>query len=283
MTDEPKSVAALNTDNDFIDEIAILLPSEQRPLWYRDMAHLRRLPADDELLRIARAMGFLALITRRAPAEIASEREKLAATVQDAVTSIEALRNDTATFHREIAKRLAKLPNEIAEGVNPTSIATILAESLRQQFIQSGLPETTRALMLIAKQSEQAATQLGYSCKQVNEACRTTTKDFLDSLSGMSTMMQITSAEAKKATQLLRQTFLREYKWSVLTLCTVALMLGFSVGIVWQHSREKPTQAPITDVPFVPETVQPNPSAANSSSHASNSHVHARPPHETHR
>jgi hypothetical protein len=246
------------------------------------MAHLRRLPADDELLRIARAMGFLALITRQAPAEIASEREKLAASVQDAVRSIEALRKDTATFHQEIGNRLANLPNEIAEGVNPISIATILAESLRQHFIQSGLPETTRALTLIAKQSEQAATQFGYSCKQVNETCRNTTKDFLDSLSGMSTMIEITSEEVKQATQSLTQTFLREYKWSVLMLCTVALMLGFSLGIVWQHWREKPTEAPTTNVPLVPEIAQPNPAAASSSSHVSNSHVHPRPAHETH-
>jgi len=282
VNDEIKIAASSNGEADFIDEIAGLLPSEQRPLWYRDMAHLRRLPADDELLRIARAMGFLALITRQTPAEIAGEREKLASTVQDAVTSIEALRNDTATFHQEIGNRLANLPNEIAEGVNPISIATILAESLRQHFIQSGLPETTRALTLLAKQSEQAATQFGYSCKQVNETCRNTTKDFLDSLSGMSTMIEITSEEVKQATQSLTQTFLREYKWSVLVLCAIALMLGFSLGIVWQHWREKPTEAPITNVPLVPETAQPNPAAASSSSHVTNSHVHPRPAHETH-
>jgi hypothetical protein len=279
MNDECNSVAALNTNNDFIDEIATLLPSEQRPLWYRDMAHLRRLPADDELLRIARAMGFLALITRQVPVEIASEREKLAATVQDAVRSIEALRRDTATFHQEIANRLAKLPNEIAEGVNPVSIATILAESLRQHFMQSGLPETTRALTLIAKQGEQAATKFGYSCKQVNETCRDTTKQFLDSLSGMGTMMQITAQEAKEATQLLRETFLREYKLSVLALCTVALMLGFSLGIVWQHWREKPAQVAAT-LPVVSQTPM-NPAPPSSTVHASGPRLHPRPAHET--
>ena len=280
MTDEHKSVAGLNADNDFIDEIAILLPPEQRPLWYRDMAHLRRLPADDELLRIARAMGFLALITRQAPVEIASEREKLAASVHDAVTSIEALRNDTAKFHHEIANRLAKLPNEIAEGVNPISIAAILAESLRQQFIQSGLPETTRALALIAKQSEQAATQFGCSCKQVNETCRNTTKDFLDSLRGMSTMIQITSEEAKEATQCLRQTFLRGYTWSVLTLCAVALMLGFSLGIVWQHWREKPAQV-AASVPAASQQAGAGGHAVTTDVSASRLRSHPRPVHET--
>ena len=280
MNDEIQIAASPDRDADFIDEIAELLPSEQRQLWYRDMAHLRRLPEDDELLRLARAMGFLALITRQAPVEIACERQKLAASVHAAVTSIEALRRDTATFHQEIGNRLAKLPNEIAEGVNPISIATILGESLRQQFIQSGLPETTRALTLIAKQSEQAATQFGYSCKQVNEACRNTTKDFLDSLSGISTMIQIKSEEAKEATQFLRQTFLREYKWSVLMLCTVALMLGFSLGIVWQHWREKPPQVAPTAVPVVSQTPM-NPDPPSSTVHAGSPHLHPRPAHAT--
>ena len=162
MNDQVKIAASPNGDADFIDEIAELLPSKQRQLWYRDMAHLRRLPADDELLRLARAMGFLALITRQAPVEIASERQKLAVTVKEAVSSIEVLRHDTATFHQEIDNRLSKLPNEIAEGVSPTAIATILAESLRQQFMQSGLPETSKALALIAQQSRQATTEFAF-------------------------------------------------------------------------------------------------------------------------
>ena len=67
MNPQPKLVEEQSAESDFIDDIAELLPAEQRPLWYRDMAHLRRLPADDEMLRIARAMGFLALVTRQTP------------------------------------------------------------------------------------------------------------------------------------------------------------------------------------------------------------------------
>jgi hypothetical protein len=280
MNDEIKFAANPNCETDFIDEIAKLLPPEQRPSWYRDMAHLRRLPADDELLRIARAMGFLALITRQAPVEIASEREKLAVIVQDAVSSIGDLRHDTATFHQEIENRLAQLPKEVGEGVNPTAIATILAESLRQQFMQSGLPETAKALALIAKQSEQAATEFDYSSRQVIENCRSTTKECCEALGRMRTMIQITSEEAKEGTQLLRRTFLREYKWSVLTLCTTALMLGFSLGITWQHWREKPPQVAPTAIPVLSQTPM-NPPPASSLPHAPNPHVHARPAHET--
>jgi len=50
---QPKLVEEQSAEADFIDDIAELLPAEQRPLWYRDMAHLRRLPADDEMLRLS--------------------------------------------------------------------------------------------------------------------------------------------------------------------------------------------------------------------------------------
>ena len=281
MTDQVRIAASSNGGTDFIDEIAELLPPEQRQLWYRDMAHLRRLPEDDELLRLARAMGFLALITRQVPVEIASERQKLAATVKEADSSIEALRHDTAAFHQEIENRLAKLPNEIAEGVNPKSIAAILGESLRQQFMQSGLPETSKALALIAKQTGQAATEFDYSSRQMVENCRNTTKEFCDDFRGMQTMIRVTTREATEAAQALRQRFLREYKWSVLTLCTVALMLAFSLGIVWQHWREKPQIAP-TAAPVLSQTPM-NPSPASSLPHDRNPHVHAKPAHETNR
>jgi hypothetical protein len=280
VTEQLKIAASPDRDADFIDEIAELLPSEQRQLWYRDMAHLRRLPADDELLRLARAMGFLALITRQAPVEIASERQKLAATVQDAVKSIEALRNDTATFHQGIGNRLAKLPNEIAEGVNPTSIATIMGESLRQQFMQSGLPETSKALALIAQQSRQAASEFDRSSRKLLNDCKNTTKRFSDAFRDMREMIGDTTEAAKAAAQALTKTFRREYKWSVLMLCTSALMLGFSLGIIWHRWISSPEPNRSANIPAVSQSsvVEPPPSHSIQQEHKPHP---PRPRHET--
>jgi hypothetical protein len=36
---KPKLVEEQPAEADFIDDIAALLPAEQRSLWYRDMAH----------------------------------------------------------------------------------------------------------------------------------------------------------------------------------------------------------------------------------------------------
>ena len=97
MNPKPKLVEEQPAEADFIDDIAELLPAEQRPLWYRDMAHLRRLPADDEMLRIARAMGFLALVTRQTPAQIAIERQQIALILSDSVKAMQSARQDART------------------------------------------------------------------------------------------------------------------------------------------------------------------------------------------
>lgn len=280
MNDERKIAEVTGNETDFIDEIAELLPAEQRPLWYRDMAHLRRLPTDDELLRIARAMGFLALITRQAPVEIAQEREKLTVALEHAISSTNAVREDTIRFHREVEKRLATMPQEIAEGVNPAALAAILAESLRQQFVASGLPETAQALAIIGKTTAQTATEFDRSSRQLLNDCRNTSKRFSDAFADMREMIDDTTEAAREATQTLTKTFLREYKWSVLMLCTSALMLGFSLGIIWHRWIGSPEPNRSANIPAISQSsdVEPPPSHSIQQEHKPHP---PRPRHET--
>ena len=135
------------------------------------MAHLRRLPADDEMLRIARAMGFLALVTRQTPAQIATEREKLAAMILDhSIKAMQSARQDAVALHQQLEERLAQLPAEISEGISPAAIAAKLSESLRQQFVASGIPETAQALAVISKQTKQVAAEFDRSSKQLTDS-----------------------------------------------------------------------------------------------------------------
>lgn len=280
MNDRSKVAELTANEADFIDEIAELLPAEQRPLWYRDMAHLRRLPADDELLRIARAMGFLTLITRQAPVEIAQERHKLTAALEQTINETSALRQEAIKFHREVENRLAAMPQEIADGVNPPAIAAILAEGLRQQFVTSGLPETAQALAIIAKTSAQTATEFDRSSRQLLNDCRNTSKRFSDAFADMREMIGDTTEVAKEAAQALTRTFLREYKWSVLMLCTAALMLGFSLGILWHRWMIAPAANVSANIPAIsePSAAEPHPPTGNQQEHKPHP---PRPRHET--
>ncbi len=103
------------------DRIAQLLEEHQRPQFFRLMAHLREVPADDEILRIIEAMGFLALITREVPAAIAGERAKLEAAVRSAAayspadTAAEIMRQLGADGLRAITTTLTERGGELSQ------------------------------------------------------------------------------------------------------------------------------------------------------------------------
>jgi hypothetical protein len=258
---KPKLVEEQPAESDFIDDIARLLPAEQRPLWYRDMAHLRRLPADDEMLRIARAMGFLALVTRQTPAQIAIERERLATILGDSIKAIQSARQDAVALRQQLEARLAQLPAEIAEGISPAAIAAKLSESLRQQFVASGIPETAQALAVVSKQTKQVAVEFDRSFKQLTDSYRGVASDARRALDQMGSSIEYATAAATRAAHDLTHTFLREYRWSVLALCSAALAVGFALGTLyyrWMNSTA-PEPTPNTVVaPSKPEAEAPS-------------------------
>jgi hypothetical protein len=248
VTAKPKLVEEQSSERDFIDEIAELLPTEQRPLWYRDMAHLRRLPADDEMLRIARAMGFLAIVTRQAPAQIASERNHLATILDQSVKALQSARQEMVALHKRLDERLTQLPAEVSRGIDPKTIAAVLSESLRQKFTESGLPEAAESLTLVAKQNKQVAADFDRSSKYLAHAYRVAAEDARKSLEDMRLTIQTTTSSAKQCATELTHVFLREYKWSVLVLCSAALAVGFSLGILWYRWVNSSDPAPPQNV-----------------------------------
>ncbi len=269
MNSKPKLVEEQPAESNFIDDIAALLPVEQRPLWYRDMAHLRRLPADDEMLRIARAMGFLALVTRQTPAQIAIERQQIAAILGDSIKAMQSARQDAVALHRQLEERLTQLPEAIAEGISPAAIAGKLSESLRQQFVVSGIPETAQALAVISKQTKQIAGEFDRSSKQLTDSYRGAASDARRALDEIRGSIEYATATATQAAHDLTHTFLREYKWSVLALCSAALAVGFVLGTLYYRwvnptpTATEPTPNTIM-VPSEPPDAAPNTPATHS-------------------
>jgi hypothetical protein len=261
MNPKPKLVEEQPAEADFIDDIAALLPAEQRSLWYRDMAHLRRLPADDEMLRIARAMGFLALVTRQTPAQIAIERKQIAAILGDSVKAMQSARQDAVALHQQLHERLAQLPAEISEGISPVAIAAKLSESLRQQFVASGIPATAQALAVVSKQTMKVAGEFDLSSKQLTDSYQGAASDARRALDQIRGSIEYATASAKQAAHDLTHTFLREYKWSVLALCSAALAVGFALGTLYYRWINSTAPGPTPNtvvVPSKPEAAAPS-------------------------
>jgi hypothetical protein len=120
------------------DAIAKLLKPEQREYFYQRMMYFRHLRPEDEMLRVAEAMGFLAVVIREAPQEVARERELFAELLASSLQSMQASHQASVAWQKQMESRLAKLPEEILKGINAETIAAKLSESLRQQFHQTG-------------------------------------------------------------------------------------------------------------------------------------------------
>ena len=99
------------------------------------ISYFHSLPPRDELFRLAELLGFLSLLGQRLP---------------DALSGfLEALREETRAadeYHAKVDERLARLPGEIAAGVDPGAIAKAMSESFRQQIAAVGIEESARTL-----------------------------------------------------------------------------------------------------------------------------------------
>jgi len=119
---------------DLFERIAQALPVEQREEYWHEMAYLKHLHPEDELLRLTRATGYLTQITQGVPMLIAEERERFEKLLTDSVGAIERAHQAAQTYYRKLDERLANLPAEIAKEIMPEAIAAKITESVRQQF-----------------------------------------------------------------------------------------------------------------------------------------------------
>jgi ElaB/YqjD/DUF883 family membrane-anchored ribosome-binding protein len=161
------------------------------------------------------------------------------------------------------------LPAEISEGISPVAIAAKLSESLRQQFVASGIPATAQALAVVSKQTKQVALEFDRSSKQLTDSYRGAASDARRALDEMRGRIEYATATAKQAAHDLTHTFLREYKWSVLALCSAALAVGFALGTLYyrwiNRTPTAPEPAPNTVVlPSKPEAAAPTAPATHS-------------------
>lgn len=224
--------------DDLFEAIAARLEPAQREHFYQRMLYFRQLRPDDELLRIAEAMGFLALLIRDVPHAVAVEREQLAGFLTTALGSLQATVQSGQAYQQQLERRLAALPAEIADGISAPGIAATITESLRQQFVRSGLPVTAEALAVATKELKQTTADIQRSTGQL-AACTRVTEDARRAIDEVRTSLSHASDDAKQAVTDLARTFRREYHWSVATLCAAALMLGVLLGYglqVWKSS-----------------------------------------------
>jgi len=247
------------------DSLSRLVPSELQREYYRVLAHTRSLNPDDEMLKILEAMGILALITRHTPADIAVERERIQEMLDLHLQFSHESQQKMLEYVHFIEGRLSELPSEIEVGLDPQQIAKILGESLRQHFVQSGVPDTVAGL-------QATALAMGSVQKQLSGVLR--------DLTDCGVAAKVESANRHVVQSLERRTkaldeLLHEFKIDLLRiwipLATAATMLiGLFAGMEIQGCRDS-GPAPVTQSspmsPLAPSApVSPEEPTVNTSS-----------------
>jgi len=216
---------------DLIDRIADALPAEVRADFYREMRHCRSLPENDEMLRILRIMQFLTLLMEQIPARIGIERERFEQLIGIAAESLQRSLESTEAYRDDIDQRLSGLPDKIAKGISPEIIAGKINESLRQQFIQTTIPQTAQALAVVSTLLRNSSSEFSATAASLGKAYSGAVHQAEEAIDAI----RASTNSAHEAARKLLTTYQGEYRWSVLLLTSCSLVTGTLLGTILDH------------------------------------------------
>ncbi len=240
---------------DLIDRIANALPDNVRSDYYRELVHCRSLPQNDEMLCILRAMQFLTLLMIKAPADVAAEREKMQRLFGSALQKVHENLASCLTYQKFLEERLVGIPDQIQKKLKIETIVTSLNEYLRQQFAKSTIPETAKALAIVAESMKRTTAEFGNTAGDLTNSYRGVAEEAQRSIDCIESAISKACAAAQRASKSLSQTFHSVYWWFLSAAVISVLLTGFACGMLYQRRLDTPLEQR-TDIQ---QTVTPPP------------------------
>jgi hypothetical protein len=191
------------------------------------------------------AMGILALITRETPAAIAAERKSLRKILEHSASQANAVEKRMAEYPSHLESRLAQLPKELETGLDPSRIAKLLGESLRQCFQQSGLPDAARAL-------EQSCSEVSSVQKQLVSVLREVAHPDIGVIakvrSANDSLLRSMTTRTQKMDNFLVRLERQVWAFWLPVVSTAALALGFALvrGLPTCDKERRKRQVPLS-------------------------------------
>ena len=237
--------------DDILDRIAQDLPLEIRAAFYRELNYCRSLPENDELLRVLRAMQFLTLLMREVPSHVVIERERLELIFNRAMAKLSGTLESAEAYQSALEQRLAALPAKVAQGLNPETVARSINENLRQQFVESTLPQTAKAMTSVAAEFRNAVIEFAKTTAVLNDSHRGAAARARQAIEELERTVSSAADTARRAAQDLSEVFQREFRWSVYALSTLGLVVGLGLGMLYQHWIDTPPQTATQPAPML--------------------------------
>lgn len=231
MTAQPLSIDSREPrSRDLIERIASALPEQVRADYYREMAHCRVLPESDEMLRILRAMQFLALLIEQAPSEVAGEREKLTRVLQESVESVSATHRTAMEYLRKLEERIVRMPLDVSEGLQPRMIAALISNELQRHL--ADVPQTVETLAGISYRINETSIEFHKTAAQLTSSYSGVAEAARVAIDQLQTSIGQASVAARGATRELSQKYNKFHNWTMVALCGAALSVGLGLGVV---------------------------------------------------
>ena len=112
-------------------------------------------------------------------------------------------------YDAQLDQRLARLPEAIAEGISPKSIAARINESLRQQFVQSTIPESANALSVAAAQIKKAAAEFGRAASTLGNSYHGAAEEARKAIGNLESASSHAISSTKRALKICCASFIR--------------------------------------------------------------------------
>jgi hypothetical protein len=189
-----------------------LTNTQDRETYSALMCYLNRLPPGDEFRQLAELLGLLSLLGQRIPDALAEFLEEFRSKA-----------NAEAEYCAKVEARLANLPREIADGIDPATVAKAMSESFRQQLAASGLQDTASLLKAAVITLKSLSGEVSTELKPLAATFSDETKKLLASA------RQIAEENAR----LLLQQKKTKWVWACL-LGIVLFLLGSLYGQSWK-------------------------------------------------
>jgi hypothetical protein len=190
-----------------------LTDPQDRETYAALISYFRSLPAQDELFHLAQLLGFLSLLSQRLPHAVG-----------EALTEFRAQAKTSREYQVAVEERLARLPQEIASGVDVDRMTQTMGESFRQQLTAVGLENTVTLL----RSSVQNVSTL--SC-DISAAATLLAQDYKAVSATISTELAILSAASRQLREhnarLIVQERWNAWLWQVLLALLLFVAGGF--------------------------------------------------------
>lgn len=203
---------------DLIDRIAEALPADIRADYYRELRHCRSLPENDEMLRLLRVMQFLTLLMHDVPGRLTKEREQLDRNLSACTVAL-----------AKIETHLENLPDEVSGSISPEAVAARINESLRQQFIQTTIPQSSDALALSAAEIRKSVIEFAAGAKDISNKHYGAAKEAREAVESIHSAIESATKRSREAAQDLSRSLLY-LSWTSLVVGAVGIYLFGILG-----------------------------------------------------